>query len=187
MLYKLAEAPITETRGIYRLLLVSNAYSELSLTNIALSLPAGNFLSASATNRWPGVGGVGANGGSVTVYCVDQIVAGSIVVDSISNVTLWLNGTSAYSGTVNGAQTTGFADLNLDQTSTCNVSGENFVRVLKDAKKDLSNIESNDYTVYHTAAQAGNGYLDNKVHGLNGGGYLKPVRCLGAQDSSCST
>lgn len=173
---------IAETRGEFGLLLASNSWAILYLKSVTLSLPSGNFINSAATEGW---GTDGANGGNATVYCTDQTVTGSVTVDDISNVTLWLNSSSAYTGAINSAQAAGHVDLYLDQTSTWTVTGTSFVRILGNSKKNLSNIQSAGYTVYYTAAETPNNYLNNKAHALSGGGYLKPLHCLTKSTSNC--
>ena len=72
------------------------------------------------------------------------LLAGEIVVDSISSLDLILNA-SQYTGAINSSGTAGTVAVSLDETSTWTLTGDSYITSFEG---DLSNVNTNSYTLY---------------------------------------
>jgi len=124
---------------------VTNTDAVINLTNTTLSYGSGILLDAEGTSEW---GTSGSNGGNVTFNATSQILDGDIVLDALSSLVLNLTESSAYTGTINGANTASSVTLTLDATSSITLTGDSYVTSLTDADTTYSNINLNGYTLY---------------------------------------
>ena len=124
---------------------VTNTTATINLENnkIVNNDSAGNFLRIQK-DSW---GNSGNNGGSVTLNLTNQEAKGNIVVDSISKLAMKLSNGSSFKGKINSANE-GEISLTLDKTSTLTLTGNTYVKSLKNADSTNSNINLNGYKLY---------------------------------------
>jgi hypothetical protein len=82
---------------------VTNTHCTVELAGVQIENldEEGRLLLVSGNSASRGWGSAGANGGQVELACTDQELEGDIEVDSISTLTLALEGASLFTGTVN--------------------------------------------------------------------------------------
>lgn len=151
---------------------VTNTDAEINLINTEITAAKGSALLKAAADIW---GNEDANGGHVSLNTQDQILAGNIVTDGISSVTLNLTGKSEYSGALNTANYTGAMNIFISSGSVWNVTADSYVTAVQNESADCSNINSNGHNIYYDPAAAANAWLDGGTIQLSGGGELKPV------------
>ncbi|MBR6168688.1 hypothetical protein IKQ74_01970 [Candidatus Saccharibacteria bacterium] len=124
---------------------VTNTTAEINLENnkIVNNDASGNFLRIQK-DSW---GKSGSNGGAVTLNLINQSATGNIVVDSISSLTMSLKNGSTFKGTINSANA-GDISLTLDASSKLTLTGDTYVKSLKNADSANSNINFNGYKLY---------------------------------------
>lgn len=124
---------------------VTNTTAEINLENnqIINHDTSGNFLRIQK-DSW---GNSGSNGGTVTLNLTNQTVAGNIVVDSISKLTMNLSQNSSFTGAINN-ENAGEVNLVLDSTSSLTLTGDTYVNSLTNADSTNSNINLNGYKLY---------------------------------------
>ena len=124
---------------------VTNTTATINLENnkIINNDSTGNFLRIQK-DSW---GNSGSNGGDVTLNLTNQKAKGNIVVDSISKLTIKLNNNSSFKGTIN-KNNEGEVNLILDKTSTITLTGNTYIKTLKNSDSTNSNINLNGYKLY---------------------------------------
>ena len=124
---------------------VTNTTAEINLENnkIVNNDASGNFLRIQK-DSW---GKSGSNGGTVTLNLINQSATGNIVVDSISSLTMSLKNGSTFKGAINSANA-GDISLTLDASSKLTLTGDTYVKSLKNANSANSNINFNGYKLY---------------------------------------
>jgi hypothetical protein len=135
---------------------VYNQITTINLTNVTITNP-----STSALLRAVG----GSIGAGVTLNVVGQALAGDIVTDADSSVTLSLTSTSSLSGAINTANTATSISIALDTGSTWTPTANSYVTVLN---ATTANFGSTSHTVYYRSSTTG---LSGN-YSLTGGGQL---------------
>lgn len=151
---------------------VMNAGGTITLTSTALNGTSGVLLKAAA-DRW---GTSGSNGGHAIVKASAQKLAGDVVVDAISTVTITLRGGSAWIGALDEAGSAKSASLTLDATSSWTVTANSHVGALKGLRlsgTSVTNLTGNGHTVSYDSAA--NSALGGKTYTRAGGGTLAPA------------
>jgi len=147
----------------------SGAAGTVELSKVALSAKSGILIRAQA--------GEDGEGGELTVRAEGSNLAGKVVVDNASKVSLELMDGATFDGMINSEYTAYNANLTLDASSSWNVTGKSYLTKLCDADgisgNSVTNITGNGYTVYYNSNA--NIYLKGKIYTLKGGGYLKPL------------
>ena len=125
---------------------VTNTKASITLENNEFinNDKSGNFLRIQK-DSW---GKTGSNGGEVDLVLSNQKVNGNIVVDSISQLSMKLEKSSSYVGTINGSNEAKNIKLVLDSTSKIKLTGDSYVSKLEDADTTYSNIDLNGYKLY---------------------------------------
>ena len=148
---------------------ITNTNAAVSLAGVNVTDVSGTLVKASATDRW---GTTGSNGGTVVFTADGETLAGSLVTDSISSITVTLKNDSSLTGSINSAA------LSLDATSTWNVTGDSVLTGLSDASgisgTTVTNIYGNSHTVTYDKSLAANRGLNGKTYSLVNGGQLVP-------------
>ena len=124
---------------------ITNTTAEIELSNnrIVNSDASSAFLRAQA-GKW---GTAGKNGGDVKLTLSSQVVEGDIVLDSISSLTMSLEG-SHYMGAINSANSAASASVSLSSDSTLVLTGDTYLSSLTNADSSNQNIYSNGFTLY---------------------------------------
>ena len=135
---------------------VNNTVCTISLDGAAIvnEDASGVFLRAAAA----GWGTEGSNGGHVTLNLADEQLSGDIVVDSVSELNMYLSDGTAYEGAVNSADE-GAVYVEIESGSTWKLTGDSYVTALT---CDAGAIDLNGYTLYvdgvaYTAGSASTG------------------------------
>ncbi len=163
---------INESSSIYKTVpffFITNTDAVINLNNTTINYGSNILLDAKGTSEW---GNEGSNGGNVTLNATNQTLTGNITIDSISTLVLNLN-SSTYTGTINGDNTAKSVTVNLDSSSTWNVTGNSYITSIIDSNSTFSNIKSNGYTIYYDKDTCTN--LNGKTYDLDGGGKLSPL------------
>lgn len=160
---------VSETRGTYGLVFVSNIEAYVFLTDVSISLESG-ILANISTDDW---GASGSNGGVATIVLSEVDVSGDVYVDDISTLELDLADSSALTGIVNADNSASSVTLSLDSSSTWEVTGDSYVTTLEDGDSSFSNINSNGYTIYY--GSLGSSSSSGETISLTGGGSLIPA------------
>lgn len=147
----------------------TNTQGIINLKNVSFVNKNNIFYKGSA-DRW---GNKDKNGSIVAINLTEQKASGKILCDSISSATLNLYEKSQFEGSINEDKTAKSININIDSTSTWTVTKDSYVDSIKDSDSSFSNIKSNGHTIYYSASNAVNKYLDGKTIKLSDGGYLK--------------
>ena len=142
--FKASNSKIMTNKG--DTLYVTNTKATITLENntIVNNDTIGNFLRVQK-DSW---GNSGSNGGDVTLNLTKQKVAGNIVVDSISTLSMALSNNSSYEGTINGDNSAKSISLTLDKTSKIKLTGNSYITSLDNEVSSNSNIDFNGYKLY---------------------------------------
>lgn len=132
---------------------VTNTTAEINLENntIINNDTSGNFLRIQK-DSW---GNSGSNGGVVALNLANQTVTGDIVVDAISQLTVSLSDNSSYQGAIN-SENAGEVELTLDKTSSISLTGDTYIKSLKNDDATNSNIHLNGYKLFINGVELGN-------------------------------
>lgn len=148
---------------------VTNTNASITLSNVTVMSNASELLNASAGN-W---GTRGSNGGTVIFVAENETLEGSIVADAASSITTELLNSTTLSGAIVNAS------LDIDPTSTWNVTGDSNLTVLVDAGgisgTHVTNIVGNGHTVTYDASLEANRALEGRTYPLVNGGTLAPA------------
>lgn len=151
---------------------VTNSTGNFFLSGVSVDAASGVLLQAGA-NRW---GTTGSNGGTANLTATDQSLAGDIVADEISVVTITLTSSSTLEGAIDAANTASATTLSLDETSTWTVTGNSYLTTLTGAiigeDGSITNIVGNGNTVTYDADAEANSYLGGATYTLADGGTL---------------
>ncbi len=107
-----------------------------------------NIYDSTITTSKDNSGGIMTTGvGTVTLNMTNQEANGNIVVDSISKLTMNLKTNSSFKGSINN-NNEGEVNLILDKTSKITLTGDTYIKSLKNADSTNSNINLNGYKLY---------------------------------------
>ena len=123
---------------------ITNTSVIINLENTNLIFGSNILLNIEKTSEW---GNNGSNGGVVTLNAKNQKLAGNILVDSISTLTLNLED-STYEGTINSENTAKSISVSLDRDSTITLTADSYITSLNDSDSSYSNINFNGYKLY---------------------------------------
>ncbi len=126
---------------------VTNTSSVIALSNADLTLADGTYLLRVAGNTSErGWGTPGANGGTCEFDLGSQTATGDILVDSISNLTMSLVDSSAYTGAINSDGTEAAKlSVTLDSTSKWIMTADSYVT---EFNGNMENVITNGHTLY---------------------------------------
>jgi hypothetical protein len=169
--YTMTGGALTAAAG--PLFYVTNTNAEVTLTGVNTTAASGVLVRVS-DGRW---GTAGSNGGKLTFTADQQTLDGDIEVNNISTLTVTLQNGSTLSGTINSADTGKEVKLNLDATSSWNVTADSYLTCLTDtggiSGTSITNIHGNGFTVYYNKDTCP--ALKGQNYALAGGGVLKPT------------
>ena len=183
MIYQSMSGDASGTRGVFTmsgglltytpaagpLFYVTNSTGVITLKSVAVTANSGVLLK-SASGAW---GAAGYNGGTAIFTADAQTLAGNIVADSSSTLTLTLKNGSSLTGSINTEKTAKAADLTLDSTSKWSLTADSYLSTLSAAS--IANIAGNGHNAYYDATLSGNTWLGGKIHSLLNGGSLSPA------------
>lgn len=136
---------------------VNNTATEIKLSSaeIIKNDENGVFLRAAAA----GWGNEGSNGGQVSLYAEDQTINGDMIVDSVSNLNLYLSSGSAFNGAINPEGQDGEVYVELTGGSKWTLTADSYITSLT---CDIDSIDLNGHTLYvngtaYTAGTASQG------------------------------
>ena len=107
---------------------ITNTATEINLKGAQITNNDSNgvFLRAAAT----GWGKDGSNGGQVTLNADGQTINGDMIVDSVSNLNLYLKGNSSYTGAINSSGQQGGVYVEIESGSTWTLTGDSYITSL---------------------------------------------------------
>ncbi len=122
---------------------VNNTVADISLNNVAIinDDEDGIFFRAEAA----GWGSEGSNGGHVNLYAADQDIEGDMIVDSVSELNLYLSDESSFEGAINSDGAAGNVYVEIDEDSTWTLTADSYISGLT---CDADAIDLNGYTLY---------------------------------------
>ena len=126
------------------LFFVTNTDAVINLTNTKITYGSNILLSAKGTSEW---GTSGSNGGNVTLNAEKQTLAGDIILDNISKLSMNLT-SSTYKGTINSNNEAKSISLKLSKDSKITLTGDSYVTSLDNEDTSNSNIDFNGYKLY---------------------------------------
>ena len=124
------------------------------------------------TNNW---GIPGKNGGNLKLTGIRQKLIGNISCDAISTVSVTLSEDSVFTGAIDPEHTGKTASIQLDDSSTWNVTEDSYVAFLGNTLTDCSNINSNGHTIYYDSSHPDSKWLNGGRINLPGNGQLVPL------------
>ncbi len=138
--FTMTDGSITNANG--DIFCVTNTTTTITLSGVSITNndSSGNFLRAEG-QEW---GTSGSNGGTVTLNASGQDMAGNIIVDSSSSLTLNLKDSSNYSGAINTSGTAGTVNVVVESGSTWTLTGNSYVTSLT----NNGTITKGSYTLY---------------------------------------
>lgn len=151
---------------------VTNTKAETTLINTSLEFSSDVLVNVAGneTNNW---GTPGSNGGEYTLTAANQTLEGAVQCDEISTVLINLTDDSSYKGAVNTEKTAKSAGVNMDSTSTWELTADSYLETFTNEQGDCSNIQSNGFNIYYNAQS--NAWLNGQTIELAGGGKLMPM------------
>lgn len=149
---------------------ITNTDAVINLTNTKISYGSNKLISIKGTDEW---GKSGSNGGNLTFNSTNESISGDIEVDNISTLVINLKN-STLSSAINSDNSAKSIEINLDENSKLNITGDSYITILNDDDKTYSNIKSNGYTIYYDSSSNSN--LGGKTINLADGGKLTPVK-----------
>lgn len=135
---------ITTNKGDTFYVTNTNATIELNNNEIINNDSNGNFLRIQK-DSW---GNKGSNGGIVNFIMSNQKASGSIVIDSISTLDLYVKNSSYFEGSINNENTAKSVKLILDNSSSIKLTADSYVTSFENADKTNNNINFNGYKLY---------------------------------------
>lgn len=147
---------------------VENAKTEIAFKNTELQSPPEIFLSV--------LGGREKSGSYVVLAADQQRIAGDILCDETSAAAVSLKNGSAFEGSIDPGNT-GNVSISLEGDSSWILTGDSYLTSITD-EAELSNINSNGYTIYYDASQQANGWLQGLEIKLMDGGKLIPLNAV---------
>ena len=142
--FSMTRGALSAIRG--DLFFVTNTGASIYLEGVSLSLVEGRaLLRVSGNDGSRGWGEVGKNGANCAVIANDQQLSGDIIVDELSSVSLTLRGTTAYTGTINTANTAQAAKVTLEDGATWTLTGNAYLTAFTGR---VGGIVTNGYTVF---------------------------------------
>ncbi len=147
---------------------ITNTTATASLENTTLN-QASDILVKVTSDRW---GSEGNNGGDFTLKAKNQKLAGQILANNISKVTLALESGSSFNGTINQDYQAEAAHITLNKDASWNLTADAYVTTINDEQADYGNIQSNKHNIYYD--KSANPSLNGQTINLPGGGKLLP-------------
>ena len=149
---------------------ITNTATQINLTSANITNEAdGIFLRAAAA----GWGSEGSNGGQVTLNASKQTINGDMVVDSVSNLNLYLKDKSTYTGAINSDGQQGEVYVEIESGSTWTLSGDSYITSLT-CEADSINLNGHTLYVngkkYTEGTQSKGTAIEVTVSSNNGGG-----------------
>ena len=121
---------------------VNNTVAEIKLNNATITNESdGVFLRAMAA----GWGNEGSNGGQVTLQATNQTINGDMIIDEVSNLNLYLNEASTFTGSINSNNEGGKVYVELDTDSKWVLTEDSYITSLTCAK---DSIDLNGHKLY---------------------------------------
>ena len=107
---------------------ITNTATEINLKGAQITNNDSNgvFLRAAAA----GWGKDGSNGGQVTLNADGQTITGDMIVDSVSNLNLYLKGNSSFTGAINSSGQEGGVYVEIESGSTWTLTGDSYITSL---------------------------------------------------------
>jgi len=128
------------------LFFVTNTGASIYLEGVSLTLGEGRtLLRVSGNDGTSGWGKAGDNGADCALIAKDQQLSGDVVVDELSSVSLTLRGSSAFTGTVNAANTAHAAKVTLEDGTSWSLTDNAY---LTSFTGRVSSIVTNGFTVF---------------------------------------
>lgn len=126
---------------------VTNTESEISLSNVDLTLADdGNLLTVAGNDGSNGWGTAGSNGGDLVFTVSNQDLTGDINIDAISTLDLTLKDSSDFTGAINSDGTDAASlKVTLEEGSIWMLTGDSYIT---EFDGDSSGIITNGYTLY---------------------------------------
>lgn len=188
MIYQSMSGDASGTRGVYTqtggsftetasdspLFYVTNSTGVITLSGVKISNASGILVKAAA-GQW---GVSGSNGGTAIITASGQALAGNVVADGISAVTLTLKNGSGLTGSIDTANTAKSVAVTLDSSSHWAVTENSNVTSLAGAAisgSAITNLKGNGHTITYDKSASVNSYLGGKTYTLAGGGTLMPA------------
>ena len=159
------------TAAVGPLFYCTNTDTIINLKSAKLSQSSGILLDAEA-GRW---GTSGSNGSTVAFNADSETLKGIIIADSISSATIKLTNNTDFIGAINTSNKLTNVAVNLDKTSTWNVTRTSYIGALTDEDSTLANINDNGNTIYYNSSLTSNNWLQSKTYTLVNGGKLTPI------------
>ncbi len=149
---------------------ITNTATQINLTSANIKNEAdGIFLRAAAA----GWGSEGSNGGQVTLNASKQTINGDMVVDSVSNLNLYLKDKSTYTGAINSDGQQGEVYVEIESGSIWTLSGDSYITSLT-CEADSINLNGHTLYVngkkYTEGTQSKGTAIEVTVSSNNGGG-----------------
>lgn len=129
---------------------VTNNKAQIILENVKISTVSNIFVDASKnTDGELNQEGVFKNlkGGFVEIIAKNQNIEGNMVVDATSSIDIKLSDNSYYKGILNPEKTQGLVNINCDNTSIIELTGDSYINDLK--FNDTLTIKSNGYNLFY--------------------------------------
>ena len=138
--FKMTDGSITNSNG--DIFCVTNTTTEITLSGVSITNndSSGNFLRAEG-QEW---GTSGSNGGTVTLNASGQDMAGNVIVDDSSSLTLNMTDSSTFSGAINPSGQEGTVNVVIESGSTWTLTGNSYVTSLT----NNGTITKGSYTLY---------------------------------------
>ena len=149
---------------------ITNTATQINLTSANITNEADGIFLRAAVAGW---GSEGSNGGQVTLNASKQTINGDMVVDSVSNLNLYLKDKSTYTGAINSDGQQGEVYVEIESGSIWTLSGDSYITSLT-CEADSINLNGHTLYVngkkYTEGTQSKGTAIEVTVSSNNGGG-----------------
>ncbi len=150
---------------------ITNTSAYIEIEQGAKLEAASGILIKAGSDRW---GRSGSNGGKVVFKAENEKLAGDIECDKNSRVTAILRKSTILEGKINTDDSADRILLEMDESSSWEVTGKSYLTGLMNDDITLSNIHDNGHDIYYKKEAETNKWLEGKTIALSGGGKLIP-------------
>lgn len=148
---------------------VTNTMATINLENNTITNNDGALLRIQK-GKW---GNEGSNGGIATLSMVKQEATGDVILDELSEVSIYLSNKSVLTGAINNNQKANIAILSLDKDSILSLTADTYINSLSNKDEKNTNIYSNGkYKLY----------VGGEEVKINSGSYTKSEKTTTTKD-----
>ncbi len=148
---------------------ITNQKAYVYLYDHAVIAGTSGVLAKCSTDSW---GTSGSNGGNLFLEANAVDLAGELLADNISTISVTFSNSSTFIGSIPiyGGKT----GVSLDDTSKWTLTANSYLWNFTDADTTFANVVDNGFSIYYNTSSSVNSWLDGNTVALAGGGNVAP-------------